>query len=290
MIQPDVDGFNRGGFLRQKIRKPVKVAVDPLVKALTRKKIAEDVQEFLGLLDAKTDEQRIHEFLANHSYFFNSILRLSGASPLYSKIRLGSEYEVDFVCFDTGSVGPEWYLIEIEAPNQTLFTKSGSPSSSLTHAIQQVRNWNSWLHDNLPYAQRLLPHIEYPLAYVFMGRRHDITSDLAKLLRRLNHDHRMMLEIHTLDWFVSAAESAQNFLGRKGGNWSLPMKALSHAHLARGLPKNAKDYIERYFKGPMADLYPREFLRDRQHKEAHMEFVQNTKDVIEIAVDEPEEA
>src|SRR5260370_7432208 len=70
--------------------------------------------------------------------FFNGVLRLHGYSPLYSKIRLGSEYEMDFVCFDTGSYGPEWRLIEIEGPNKRLFTKSDDPSPHLSHPTQQV--------------------------------------------------------------------------------------------------------------------------------------------------------
>src|SRR6266568_1991084 len=96
--------------------------VDPLVRKLTTKIVEQDADEFEDLLDRKVSEAVIHDFLAQRSYFFNGVIRLYGLSPLYSKIRLGSEHEIDFVCFDTGSYGPEWRLVEIEGPCKRLFT------------------------------------------------------------------------------------------------------------------------------------------------------------------------
>jgi hypothetical protein len=123
-------------------------AVDPLVKRLTASQVEEDVDEYLGLLDAGASESKVQTFLGARSYFFNGVIRLWGYSSLYSKIRLGTQHEIDFVCFDTGSYGPEWRLIEIEVPNKRLFTKFGEPSAHLLHAIQQVRDWHDWIHKN----------------------------------------------------------------------------------------------------------------------------------------------
>ncbi len=123
----------------------IEVKVNPRVPmALMRKRQTSEIREFLHLLDAKAHERSIHKFLANHSYFFNRLIRLDGKSPLYSKVRLGADYEVDFAFFDSGSVGPEWHLVEIESPAAALFTKSGHLSADLTRAIQQIRDWQSW--------------------------------------------------------------------------------------------------------------------------------------------------
>jgi len=73
-------------------------AVDPLVAKLTPRQVEEDAREYAALLDGRASEAKVHRFLAKHSYFFNGVIRLFGRSPLYSKIRLGSEYEIDFVC------------------------------------------------------------------------------------------------------------------------------------------------------------------------------------------------
>jgi hypothetical protein len=207
-------------------------------------KIEEDISEYRSLLDSSATEQRVHEFLASHSYFFNGILRLFGASPLYSKVRLGSEYEIDFVCFDTGSFGPEWYLIEIEAPSARMFTKSGNPTAPFTHAIQQVRDWHAWLQEHLSYARKLMPQIEYPLGYVFIGRRASLTPADMRRFRRLAYEHRTWLRIHTFDRLEDTARSVTSLVrAREGGTWPVPMHALTHVDLAAGRPDIARKYL-----------------------------------------------
>jgi hypothetical protein len=223
-------------------------AIDPSVRQLTRKQLRADIAEYKALLDARVSELCIHSFLSSHSCFFNGLLRLFGYSPLYSKVKLGHDFEVDFAWFDTGSDGPEWCLAEIESPTRSMFTKAGDPSAWLTHAIQQVCDWHSWIHDNGAYARSLMPYIEYPLGLVFIGRREELTSSTRKKLRRLCYGHRMSLEIHTLDWFISAAESVDNLIiPRRGGAWPVGMRALNHSDLARGLPPLAKGWMESPF-------------------------------------------
>jgi hypothetical protein len=240
--------------------------IDPLVQALTAEQVRGDIAIYESLLDSGASELPVHDFLANHSYFFNRIVRLNGASPLYSKVRLGTEFEVDFAAFDAGSVGPEWRLVEIEAPMSRLLTKSGNPSAKLTHAMRQAQDWQAWVHDNGDYARKLLPYIEYPLVYIFMGRRSELASDaVRKRLRLLNVDNRRTLEIHTLDWFASMASSVLALIGGDGGTWSLPMKALTHSDLSNGLPPRAAEYLKRFFSWPVPK-YPEDFLRERKWK------------------------
>lgn len=186
--------------------------VDPLVRALTRTKVDADIAEYLKLLDGGAAEAAVHQFLATHFYFFNGLIRLFDVSPLYSKVKLGSQYEVDFAFFDLTSFGPEWNLIEIEAPSRQMFTKAGNPTAALTHAIQQVRDWHAWVHENLDYARKLMPKIEYPMGYVFIGRRVHLTSAAKEKLRRFAYENRNFLHIHTLDWFAGWAHSVKDLL------------------------------------------------------------------------------
>lgn len=235
-----------GEEMSLKFEEPKSLPVDPRVAALTKEQIEADVAVYLDLLDQKASESDVHDFLANHSYFFNGILRMYGVSPVYSKVQLGSEYVTDFAFFDTGSFGPEWHLVEIEAPSKRMFTLAGGQTADLTHAIQQVRDWHTWIHDNLDFARKLMLHVEYPLGYVFIGRRSDLTQDTRKKLRRLAHDHRMTTRIHTLDWFEGAARSVLNLIrAGEGGTWPVPMRALSHADLAAGKPDMAREWLSR---------------------------------------------
>ena len=70
--------------------------IDPLVKSLTEDRLDNDIVEYRALLDANVPEERIHNFLSNHTYFFNGVIRLFGSCPVYSKVKLGHNYEVDF--------------------------------------------------------------------------------------------------------------------------------------------------------------------------------------------------
>jgi hypothetical protein len=244
-----------------------RLSVDPLVAGLTPEIISGEIDAFQSLLDLNFPEENIHGFLATHSYFFNSILRMYGVSPLYSKVRLGSTYEVDFAWFDTGSYGPEWRLAEIEAPGFKMFTKSGEPSARLTHALQQIRDWHTWIHQNLDFARKLMPSIEYPMAYLFVGRRSELTDVTRNRLRRIAYENRMSVEIHTLDWFLSAARSTLTLVGPRGGAWPAPMQALTHADLAAGLPPPAKEWIGLPMIQTMLDHF-REFrLQERDHEQ-----------------------
>lgn len=238
-VRPPEDGLPKSILPRR--ARPQKI--DPTIRALTRARIDDEIREYIALLDANVDESKVQRFLAEHSYFFNDIMRMYSISPLYSKPRLGAEYEADFAFFDTSSYGPEWNFVEIEAPSRKLFTRALQPSSWLTHAVQQIQDWAAWFHDNLAYAARSFPAIEYPYFYIFMGRRRDLTDETRKRLKRFNFDHRALLEVHTLDAFADHAASVKNLIGADGGTWSVPAKAFTQEQLADKRPRSAFQWL-----------------------------------------------
>jgi|HubBroStandDraft_2_1064218.scaffolds.fasta_scaffold24173_1 hypothetical protein len=239
--------------------------MDGFVSTLTSADVRDHILEYASLLDTSPDERPIHEFLANHSYFFHHLLRLSGQSPLYSKIKLGDQFVVDFAGFDKSSVGPEWYLIEIESPTCKMFTKAGRQSAKLTHTIQQVSDWRSWVQENLDSARKLMPYIVHPLGYIFMGRRNDVDQAEQTLLRQIVVENRRLFRIHSLDRLLDWGKDVLNVMG-KDGSLSLQTKALTHRDLRRGLPADAHQYMSHFV--PMltkTKRYPKEMLEDRDH-------------------------
>lgn len=252
------------------IRNSDSIEIDPLVHSLTAVRVQKDLKEYLSLLDHSCDEHELQRFLADRSYFFSRLLRLNGQSPLYSKIRLGDQYETDFACFDSGSSGPEWYLVEIELPTPKLFTKSGQPTACLSHAMQQVRDWLTWVHENREFARKLMPHIDYPLGYIFIGRRAALGESERRRLKRLNYENRLYFRVHTLDWFVdSATDVLATLKSHEHGSWSVPMKALTHEQLRRGLPPAAREYMTGGFVSRLikSKRYPKEIIEERQDDE-----------------------
>lgn len=190
--------------------------------------------EYEALLENHAPELQIHKFLSEHIYFFNCISRHT--VPIYSKVRLGAEYEADFAFYDPSSYGAEWNFIEIESPAQKMFTKAGRPSAKLTHAIEQARDWNRWLKANLSYARQQFPLVEFPFFYVFIGRRADLTADMRCRLRQINYDNRSWLEVGSLDRFADGADSARA-LGEQ------QLFAYTQAEMLRNEPKQSFDWL-----------------------------------------------
>lgn len=229
--------------------------VDIEIRKLTATRVRNQVKQFVRILDRNSSEEKVHEFLAAHSYFFFRAIDLYGPSPLFSKIKFGSEYVADFAWFQVDSLGIEWNLVEIEPPTEPLFTAKGDPSSSFNHALEQIRNWNRWILTNGAYARRLLPNVLYPLGHLFMGRRKDLTQRYREKLRHLSHENRATLRIHTLDWFVTSGLEIADYISRGNTSWTLPVKALTHKDLAKGLKGYAKESLESSYQKKATPVY-----------------------------------
>jgi hypothetical protein len=217
------------------------------------REIARAIRHYRRLLDRSAPEEQVQEFLEEHLYFWNGLIRGDTPCPLYAKVRLGSEFVADFAYFEATSDGPEWFLIEIERPGVgPLFLKNGDPSSKLMHAIHQVENWQEWVARNLSYAQGLMPQIDRPFGRIFFGRRSELESEAARArLRALNRRYRGHLEVRTLDSFLDGAHSAMS----TGERFSIvPRRALTHSDLCNGLPESARHFLQHPIGGSMRDF------------------------------------
>lgn len=236
-------------------------------------KIQEDIAEYDSLLDANAPEEVIHQFLAGHSYFFNGIVRSFDSSPLYSKIKLGSEYIMDFCYCDPKSFGPEWYFIEIEKPSYRLFTRKGEQTKELTHSIRQIQDWQEWVGSNKSYALDRFPLIDNPRGIIIIGRRTEIlvNDQLRTRLKRINYNFRSTLEIRTFDSLKNNALSLLKLVNENGGSFdfNIPSKALTSKDLKNGLPDNMRSY--RYNSLP--DSKSRQILKRLSNEEK--EFIKN---------------
>jgi hypothetical protein len=108
------------------------------------------------LKDKNKNEQFYQKFLSDHAgLFFGD----DNTSLIISKLKLGCDYETDFVLLrDDYSNGILYELIEIESPHSKPFNKTGEPSARLTKAIQQIHDWKDWLLENRNTFSRLFPN------------------------------------------------------------------------------------------------------------------------------------
>lgn len=217
--------------------------------------IAAAIKKCVAMLEAKAPEEQIRRFLATHLYFWNGLVR--AGEDLYTKIKLGDQFEIDFVWCDPSSSGAEWHFAELERPGASLFTRAGDPSKVLSHTMRQVRDWQDWILRNVGYAEKKMPGVYQPMGHIFMGRRAELVRREAREhLRAINAQSRGFLHVYTLDRFAAMARSVLTWK-----TTSFSPKALSDRELRRGLPEDVVAYI-RSWLGSSHDFVEEREWRD----------------------------
>jgi hypothetical protein len=156
-------------------------------------RLREILSEYMRLLEqSPVREHVLQTYLTNHPILLNPSYR-----AVHPQFRLGAEYVADFVIetYDGNCT-----LVEIEKPTDRLYLNNGDPSSALTHAEQQVLNWQSWVRQNvanLRYESNLVMNDPEGLAVI--GRRSQLNGDEIQKLDERNRSLRGHLQIVTFD-------------------------------------------------------------------------------------------
>jgi hypothetical protein len=174
-------------------------------------------EEFEKVLECDSEET-IHQYLLKNTVFLNCLC--DDGSILFSKFKLADSYIPDFAILgqerSTNSKSAFVTLIEIERSDKPLFTKSGDPTSFLSHSVRQVQNWKTWIDENKAFLKNKYKDIliQYPIkqlvpskkwqrniepffgmdygfyaTYIcIVGRRSSLTIKDNILLGQMNHD------------------------------------------------------------------------------------------------------
>lgn len=125
---------------------------------LTKSEILEEIRSDWDLLlgNNRLTERDYHEFIRKHpAFFFNT---KHDSYLTISKLKLGAEYETDFVIVKEGySDGTIYEVIEIESPHTKLFDNTGKLTAKFNSAIQQIRDWKRWLIKNRTGFKKIFP-------------------------------------------------------------------------------------------------------------------------------------
>jgi hypothetical protein len=147
--------------------------IDPLSGA--RRYFAELLASFDDALATAEREEDLQKFLTA-----NPLILEHGFKSFWPKLPFGERLVSDFG-FEGGS--GDYLLVELENPKQPLFTKNGTQSAPLTHAIDQTVDWCRYIQDNLGTVRtelgltRITP---MPRRLIVIGR----ASTLNERLRR----------------------------------------------------------------------------------------------------------
>ena len=156
-----------------------------------REPAPETVDEFERVLDDTVDERPLQKSLASSPVLLGPLVPPGGSYWCLDRPELGAEYIPDFLLATVTSVGFKWVAIELENPNVKALAKAGLPARKLANALGQVRDWRTWLTENVAYArqERGLKGIDGTCeAFVVIGRRSTLDPKQIKKYRALSSD------------------------------------------------------------------------------------------------------
>ncbi len=176
------------------------------------------------ILNTSSREEDVHRFLAEHREFLVQTLGGGHGRFQLSKVALGNQFVADFLIAEASSIGVEWCLVEIEKPNLPLEREDGSFRHELNHAIDQIKDWRTWIGNNRDYARRppeqgglgLVGIDSGSPGLVIGGRRHKYSARFNDFRRQTARDQRIL--VHSYDWLLDTGRI--NKSGRLGGDLS----------------------------------------------------------------------
>ena len=220
------------------------------------------------LLDAERNEEDYHQFLYEHAgLFFGDYY----TQIVLSKIRLGEEF-TDFVTgFGQASNGFVYRLFEIETPQAAPFTKKGQPFERLTHALQQVDNWNNWLTLHPDETRKIFPAVSYnPAKYtvytIIIGRRANSKQWLDK---RNQLSQNRGVQIHSFDYLTQQLRERQ-----------FTSHASIEGHEGNDVPDDVRNRLANPFYEALSDKQWRHLLRENSYHDGHF-VAQNAQILVE---------
>lgn len=140
---------------------------------------------------------------ANSFLLYGLYTRKFGIQPSFAEVPFGTQLRCDFCWLNDNSDGPEWVLVEIEAPEMRLFNLNGDPSAALNHAIEQVKSWERYFCQQPAEKQRIFGAVAKFRYILIGGRRSDWQVKEAAQWRTF-HNQTNNIEIHSADIFYDA--------------------------------------------------------------------------------------
>jgi hypothetical protein len=174
-------------------------------RAGARAQYAALLEEFKLLLDGP--EEPMHQFLRNHPE-----LIAPTSDRFWSKLRFGARVS-DFVFREPQN---DYELVELEAPVRELFRKDGQQREELTHAINQVADWISYIEDDRKRVEDELGLVGIstnPRSLIVIGRSDSLRPEDRRKLTTLQNQIPKLRIMTYDDLLASARATLERILG-----------------------------------------------------------------------------
>lgn len=169
------------------------------------------IQQLERLISENHTEEIYQRFLATHPVFLDPL-----ASQVIPKQRLGIELVTDFVL---RRLDNQYVLVEIEKPQDALFTTGNDFTAKFTHGYGQVLGFQDWVESHSEYARTLLPEISTPKGLLVMGTRSNLSVEQSAKLKRLNINSKA-IDVMTFDDIVANAKNLHENIHRQREQYS----------------------------------------------------------------------
>ncbi len=193
--------FLATSYQRNIYRGPEGLDLDDIYEIMTRGaiKLSSDlIQQFEDMIQQELREEEYQLFLKQHPVFLDAL-----ATDIIPKQALGIEKVTDFVLrrYDN-----KYILVEIEKPQDRLFTQNNDFTSRFTHAFGQVLDFQQWVDSNGAYAKVHMPGISSPRGLLVIGRRKHLAEQNESKLHRFSANSSA-IDILTFDDLLQNARN-----------------------------------------------------------------------------------
>jgi Domain of unknown function (DUF4263) len=159
------------------------------------------LDEYENLLSTGLNEEAYQKFLKANPVLLDPL-----ASHVIAKQALGVEFKTDYV---VRRLDNQYFAVEIEKPQDRLFTNADDFSAPFSHAFGQVIDFLEWVDRHAEYARHQMPGISSPRGMLVMGMRAALSDSQAAKLKRLsiNTPH---IDILTFDDLLTRGRTFYN--------------------------------------------------------------------------------
>jgi hypothetical protein len=174
---------------------------EPAIKITSRL-----ISTFESLVSETHGEEEYQKFLTKHPVFIDPL-----ASEVIPKQKLGLEHITDFVI---RRLDNEYIVVEIEKPQDTIFTGGNDLTAKFTHAYGQVLDFQEWVDAHGEYARSLMPGVVSPKGVLVIGMREHLSVEQIAKLKRFIINSRS-IEVFTYDDLIKKAKDLYRNIYRK---------------------------------------------------------------------------
>jgi hypothetical protein len=173
--------------------------------------------KFAGVLETAADERPLQTFFEDYPEALLTGLVRPHTGWVIPRPRLpkpdGGLWVPDFMICEWKSVGPDWFIIELESPTKSPVTQAGI-SQLCNHAAEQINSYKTYIRDHGSFLRENgWPKLHGECyGFIVIGRRSD--PNRSRHADKLQAFERQRIEIVSYDRLLKECQSMQDFLCR----------------------------------------------------------------------------